>query len=379
MNKLISIVYRHQLFKVSEPFIVQQASSTEKFVPVYLGVRRYGLAPYGAISLTLEDNDAKKNKISRIWNLITRDPGEFIKKMSGIKPNIIHAHFGVEGVYALPIAEKLGVPLVTTFHGFDATTNLCSLLKSKSPSLINYAIFRRRLMRRGAMFLCVSEYIKNKVLDIGFPSEKVHVHYIGIDVGAIIPREAGDEKFVILHVARLVEKKGTEYLLRAFSKISDMFPDLILVIIGDGPLRSSLENLACSLGVVRKVIFKGAQSHEVVLSEMRSAALFVLPSVTARSGDAEGLGMVLLEAAALGVPLIGTRHGGIPEVVIDGETGYLVPERDVAALAEGIRRMLSSPAVRAQMGRAARAMVESKFDIRRQAAKLEILYETLLL
>ncbi|MCY1292452.1 D-inositol-3-phosphate glycosyltransferase [compost metagenome] len=377
MRNMISIIYRHQLFKISEPFIVQQAGSTKKFVPVYLGRKRYGPAPDGAMSLALDDHGVREGVVRRFWSLLTRDPGGFVRRLGDIRPALIHAHFGVEGVYALPIAEKLGIPLITTFHGFDATTNLYSLIKSGSPALVNYAIFRRKLIKRGAIFLCVSEYIRNKVIALGFPPDRTYVHYIGIDVDAIRPRECGEEKSILLHVARLVEKKGTQYLLRAFAQISENFPDVTLIIIGDGPLRSSLEELACSLGIAKQVVFKGAQSHDAVLSEMRRAALFVLPSVTAKTGDAEGLGMVLLEAAALGVPLIGTKHGGIPEVVVDGETGYLVPERDETALAERIRVMLSDPAARTKMGSAARKLVESRFDIRRQAIELESFYETL--
>lgn len=369
-----ALIFRHQLFKASEPFITQQAEQLTQFRPIYLGRSRFGDPPEGAQSFALEDAEKQRPFSRRIWQVLTRDPRPYMDLLSGQRPALIHAHFGVEGVYALPLARKLKVPLVTTFHGFDATTSTRALLSSGSPSWINYARFRKKLAEEGDLFLCVSNYIRQRVIELGFPEERTHVHYIGIDTQAVLPRSPDEEKPVVLHVARLVEKKGTEYLIRAFAEIAAQVPTAELVIVGEGPLRGSLEALARSLHIEQRTRFLGTQPHPQVISLMRKAAMLVLPSVTARSGDSEGLGMVLLEASARGIPLIGTRHGGIPEAIEDEKTGYLVPERNFVLLAERMHLLLNNPTLRQEMGREARRKCETHFDIREQTQKLESFY-----
>jgi glycosyltransferase involved in cell wall biosynthesis len=274
------------------------------------------------------------------------------------------------------VARRLGIPLVTTFHGFDATLSTVSLLRS--PAWANYPLFRGQLARRGDLFLCASSFIRDRVLAMGFPEARTRVHYIGVDCAAIRPRAPAEETRSILHVARLVEVKGTRHLIGAFARLAGRFPDVELTIVGDGPLNSSLQALAGSLGVGDRVHFLGARPYPDVLGLMRKAAMLVLPSVRAGDGRVEGLGMVLLEAAATGVPTIGSRIGGIPEGVIDGETGFLAPERDEAVLAERMATLLDNRELRLTMGARARALVEDRFDLRRQTALLEDHYDSVL-
>ncbi|HQU15604.1 MAG: glycosyl transferase [Chromatiales bacterium 21-64-14] len=370
------VVYRHNLFRISEPFITQQAGRLRRFKPLYLGRFRYGSAPPGTESLALEDLTGlgRFHRLAR--QVIARDPRSYLRLLSGRRPALIHAHFGIEGVYALPLAERLGVPLVTTFHGFDATLSSAAMLCS--PAWANYPLFRRRLARQGDLFLCVSSFIRDRVLAQGFPEERTHVHYIGIDTAAIQPREPGGEPLTILNVARLVQVKGTEYLIRAFAKLAPRTPPAELVIIGEGPLERRLRALARSLGVGETVRFLGALPHAEVMAWMGKAAIFVLPSVRTRTGRTEGGPMVLLEAAAAGVPAVGTRHGGIPEIITDGQSGYLVAERDSDELAARMGELLAHATQRAWMGRRARELVETRFDIHKQTERLEGFYDRVL-
>ncbi|MEJ2761136.1 MAG: glycosyltransferase [Gammaproteobacteria bacterium] len=370
------VVFRHNLFKISETFITQQAEQLQRFKPLYLGRVRFGPGPPGAESLALGDSPGPGSLPRLAWQMITRDPRPYSRLLGERRPALIHAHFGIEGVYALPLARRLGVPQVTTFHGFDATLSTGALLCS--PAWANYPLFRRRLARQGDLFLCASSFIRDRVLALGFPEKRTHVHYIGVNTGAIRPREAGEETPVILTVARLVEVKGTEYLIRAFARLAPHLPETGLVIIGEGPLKHRLQALARSLGVAARVRFLGAQSHDQVLAWMRKAAMFVLPSVRTRTGRSEGLGMVLLEAAASGVPIVGTRHGGIPEVIVDGQTGCLAAERDSEELAARMAELFADDTRRARMARQARALVETRFDIHRQTEKLEDFYDGIL-
>ena len=371
-------IYRHQLFKFSEPFITQQAGHLRKFDPTYLGRVRLGDAPADAASLTLDDLPSQRALQRRVWQVVTRDPRPFVELMGEYRPSLIHAHFGVEGVYALPLARVLGIPLVTTFHGFDATTSMRGLLRSGSPSWIRYAVSRKELARQGDLFLCVSEFIRERVLALGFPAERTRVHYIGVDTRAIKVRDRLAETPTVLHVARLVEVKGTEHLIRAFARIASRWPAASLVIIGAGPLRVHLEGLSTALGLDGRVHFHGALSHDEVMAWMQIAAMLVLPSVHTGTGATEGLGMVLVEAAATGVPVIGTLHGGIPEAIVDGRTGYLVAEKDRDSLSDRMERLLADPARRIEMGARARVMAEVRFDIHRQTEKLEELYRGVL-
>lgn len=369
-------VFRHNLFRISEPFIAGQAQHLRRYKPLFLGRMRFGRAPDGTESLALQDLPGRW-PLPRIgWQMITRNPRPYQRLLQGYRPSLIHAHFGIEGVYALPLAKRLGIPLVTTFHGFDATLADWALLGS--PAWAQYPLLRRTLARDGDLFVCASSFIRERLLTMGFPAARTHTLYIGVDCRSIRPRHPSEEAPVILHVARLAAVKGTQYLLRAFATVAQRYDGAQLVIIGDGPLKRSLRSLAASLGVQDRVRFLGALAHADVLAWMRKAAMLVLPGIRTATGRVEGLGLVLLEAAATGVPAIGSRLGGIPEGVMDGRTGYLVPERDPAALAARIGELLDDPAKRYRMGAEGRALVERCFDIERQTAKLETLYDGLL-
>ena len=366
-------IFRQNLFKLSEPFIVAQAGALTRYRPVYMGWLRWGSAPDGAQVLALRDRFGWP---TIGWQMVGGAPGPYLRLLGERKPALIHAHFGVEGVAALPLARRLGVPLVTSFHGFDATLSTTGLFVV--PNYTRYALLRGRLARQGDLFLCASGFIRDRLLALGFPAARTHVHYIGVDIAAITPRPTEEETATILHVARLVPVKGTETLLRAFALLPPRHRGARLEIIGGGPLRARLEKLAASLGVAGSVFFRGALLHAEVLAAMRRAAMLVLSSVQSDNGREEGLGMVMLEAAATGLPVIGSRSGGIPEGIIEGETGFLVPQRDAGALAAHITALLDDTALRQRMGAAARRMVTAKFDLARQTAALETLYDSLL-
>ena len=366
-------IFRNNLFRVSEPFITDQAAQLRRYRPVYVGRFRYGAAPEGARSLALGDPLRALSLPGIVLQMLTRSPDPFRRLLADDRPSLIHAHFGTDGVYALPLARRLNVPLITTFHGFDATLSRAALLSS--PAWFNYALFRAQLARQGDLFLCVSEFIRDRVLALGFPPARTHVHYTGVDCDAIQPRGANEATPIILHVARLVEMKGTQYLIQAFAGLAPRHPGARLVIIGDGPLRKSLHALARSLGVGHRIDFLGALAHDVVLMWLRVAAMLVLPSVHTKTGRVEGLGMVVLEAAATGVPVVASCVGGIAEAVVHEQTGLLVAERDVDGLCASIGRLLESPSDRRRMGALSRAYVEQRFDARRQGARLEDFYD----
>lgn len=271
--------------------------------------------------------------------------------------DIVHAHFGTSGVLGafLTAIGAISSPLVTTFYGHDITSHV----RSEGGGV--YA----DLFRRGARFLHISAYQRPKLLAIGCPPERTELHRIGVDLGRFSFAEralAPGAPVRLLTTARLVEKKGLEYSIRAVAKVAERHPNLHYKIVGDGKLREQLQALIAELGAGATIELCGWKSQDEVRALYAEANLFVLASVTAANGDEEGQGLVIQEAQAMGLPVICTRHNGFPEGLRDGESGVLVPERDVDALAEAIAGLIATPERWAAMGRAGRAHVEAHFD-----------------
>lgn len=365
------IIYRHQLFKTSEGFIFDQTRYLTRYHPIFAGRKIESQPPLTNLSIkTIQPC----TKLALGRHVILRDISALSKALHHEKSSLIHAHFGVEGLYALSLAKELNLPLITTFHGFDATTNRKGLFFSKKISWLHYLAFRSRLIKQGHLFIAVSNFIRDKLLDLHFPEKKILTHYIGVDTNLIKPSIESRNNREILHVARLVDVKGTKYLLKAFSIIQKLHPDVMLTIIGDGPLRRQLQQYAENLGISSFVQFLGALPHNDVIHHMQKASIFCLPSQATSTGNIEALGMVLLEASACAIPIVATDHGGIPEAVRNEETGFLVPERNANALAERLAYLLDNETLRINMGQAGRAYVEDHFDLKKQTQKLEIIY-----
>jgi colanic acid/amylovoran biosynthesis glycosyltransferase len=183
------------------------------------------------------------------------------------------------------------------------------------------------------------------------------------------------EPMRILTVGRLVEKKGVEYAIRAVAQARERGLEVHYDIVGDGPLRQALSSLIDELGVRQHVVLHGARDSRFIREAMSEAHLFMLTSVTAANGDQEGTPNSLIEAQATGLPVVSTRHSGIPEAVLDGKSGVLVAERDVAALTAVLLRLAAQPDVCREMGRKGRRHVEAQFDIRKLNRDMVGLYE----
>ena len=272
----------------------------------------------------------------------------------------IVAHFGHVGLDALRLraAGAIEGSLVTFFHGWDMGV---------FPPRRGARVYRR-LFAEGDLFLAVSRHWRERLIDLGCPRERTSVHRMGIDCrrfafAARTPAPDGVTRMV--SVARLVEKKGLAYALQAMARLVRQHPAIAYTIVGDGPLRPELEALAADLGLSRRVRFAGWRGPEEVRRILAAGQIFIAPSVTADNGDAEGVPVAMMEAMAVGLPVLGTVHSGIPELVADGVSGYLVPERDADALAAQLERLLSSPASWPVMGRAGRTRVEREFNIER--------------
>ena len=175
--------------------------------------------------------------------------------------------------------------------------------------------------------------------------------------------------FVYCLSALCADRKGVEDILRAFAQIANHHPQLELRFVGSGPLRSKLEQLARTWGLENRVSFAGFVRHEDLQSELSCAHIFCHPSRTLKNGDKEGIPGTIVEAMATGLPVVTTRHAGIPEMVRDGEDGFVVAERDVTAIAQALLTLAERPDLRALMGRKAARQVQQKADVVRLTAE----------
>lgn len=287
--------------------------------------------------------------------------------------DIVHCHFGTSGILGafLQSIGALDGNIITTFYGHD----ISSYVQTHGKTVYT------DVFRRSKMCIHISAYLKQKLIDIGCPAEKTELHRIGVDVErfAFKPRQLqADGPVRLMTTARLVEKKGLEYSIRAVAEVAKRHPNIKYRIVGDGRLRDSLQQLIDELGASDIIELVGWKSQDEVRALYDDSHIFVLASVTAANGDEEGQGLVLQEAQAIGLPVVCTRHNGFPEGIVDGKSGFLVPERDVEAMAEKIAWLVEHPERWAEMGQAGRQHVEEHFDNNRLNDQLVVLYEQVL-
>jgi glycosyltransferase involved in cell wall biosynthesis len=302
-----------------------------------------------------------------------------MRKFKAEGASLIHAHFGQDGILAWPYARKLNVPLVVTLHGHDVN------VRQECYRSGEYGFWQKRYPEQFAVlarqanvhFIVVSNAILQAAIDYGVPKDRVVVRYTGIDIRQFQPgpKPIVDRPGRILFVGRLDETKGCAYLIEAFQKIARCIPDAELVIIGDGPLRGALAALARKLDV--RVEFLGTVTQDVVKQHLKEARVFCLPSITRSNGSFESFGMVLLEAQACGVPVVTSARGGM-EGVVDGVTGFTIPEKDVGTLAGRISDILANDELASRMSDAGPRYVRQHFDIMRCTKKIEDLYDDIL-
>jgi colanic acid/amylovoran biosynthesis glycosyltransferase len=287
--------------------------------------------------------------------------------------DVCYCAFGMDAPHALRLRRvgALAGELAVAFRGADTT----KYVARRGPRV--YA----RTFREARLLLPVCDFLGRRLVQLGAPSDRVVVHRTGIDLGRWPyqerhPARAGGLRLV--SVGRLVEKKGIAQVLRALRLMVDRGIRADYRVFGDGPLREPLAALTVELGLAGQVTFHARQPQEAVRDGLARSDVLVAASVTAADGDEEGIPNVLKEAMASGMPVVGTRHAGIPELVEDGVSGWLVPERDVAALAAALARLAAEPERWGSMGRAGRAKVEREYDIHRLNDRFAELLKTLI-
>lgn len=291
---------------------------------------------------------------------------------------LIHAHFGYTGFSLLDVRRKVGLPMVTSFYGADV---------SQLPRDPAWRERYQRLFAEGHAFLAEGTAMRRALLALGCPPEKVVVHRLGIPLDAlpfVVRRPDASGIIKILIASTFREKKGIPYALRAIQRVHRRYPRLQVTLIGDsggkaGDAEEKREILALVEQLNPLVNWIGFQPYTVFQKLLLEHHIFLSPSVTARDGDSEGGAPVsIIEAGATGMPIVASTHADIPEVVVDGESAFLSPERDVDTLAEHLEHLVTQPQLWESMGRRGRAHVQRHHDVQAQAVHLENIYAALL-
>lgn len=274
---------------------------------------------------------------------------------------IVLAEYGPLGCRVAPLCERIGLPLFVHFHGYDASQRL---------RVGAYRRAYRRLVGKTAAFFAPSQYLADKLAYIGIPRDHLHVIPCGVEPEAFPFAARPPDGQRVLAVGRLVDKKAPHLLIAAFADLAMSRPDATLEIIGDGPLMDRCRGEVHVRGLTGRVVLHGARSHGFVKQRMRAATVFAQHSVTASNGDTEGLPVAILEAMMSGLPVVSTRHAGIPEAVLDGETGLLVSEGDIVGMGRALEALLADPRLVRRMGHAGHSRAIGHFTHASSIARL---------
>jgi glycosyltransferase involved in cell wall biosynthesis len=278
-----------------------------------------------------------------------------------MKIDVVLAEYGMTGAEIQDACRLAGVPLVAYFYGFEAWSK---------PVVEKYLPDYKRLFGNAAALVAVSASIATRLADWGAPREKIHEIVCGADVHRFQGADPARAEPHFVAVGRFVEKKAPYLTVLAFRDAVAVQPSARLSMVGDGPLLGPTRRLAATLGLGEKVVFHGIRTPEEIAELMRSARAFVQHSLTAEDGDKEGTPVAIVEAQAAGLAVVSTRHSGIPDVVVDGETGLLVDEGDAAAMGQMMARLALDPALAGRLGAAGRQRALALFSLEEHLRKL---------
>ncbi len=378
LRKINVVHYTDTYLPISETFIYNIIKNLKSVKPIVISTLVSNLDHF-PIDRLYTASSIKRFSWWWLVNLVQYhfgDRNEFFENMlyakhiiKTNKAKLIHAHFGPSGVKMLPIKRSLKIPIITTFYGYDMSS-----LPSQGKWKNDYI----KLFAEGELFLVEGCHMRKKLIGLGCPENKIKIMHIGVCLEKLKFKERSLKpgmKFIILFCGRFVEKKGLIYALNAVKNLKKKYHNFEFRLIGDGSDREVVEKFIIINNLESNVKLLGYQTHDVFVKQLEETHLLLQPSITAKDGDSEGgAPTVLLEAQASGVPVLSTLHADIPEVVKDGESGYLVPEKDSYSLSERMLYFLDNSDKWSQMGCAGRKHIEKNHDIKKQVKLLESFY-----
>lgn len=366
MRKKIAVL-NTVFFELSETFVYHQVCSANHVFNIILVGRElvnasvYPLAGVHFYPVRSRDNFFWRNLIKlkrRLGSEVLLHHAEATdirRILQEQKPDLVHVHFGHLAVRVLPIIKSLGIPMIVSFHGVDASKKIY-----RQPAYMHHL---PELLAYVTRAIIVSEHMKETLGMDEATERKVVMLPYSIDVHEFSASSScGGDVVRILHSGRLVGKKGVDDLIRVFSLLINDHARIHLDILGGGELEPSLKSLVAELGLSNYVTFYGRQPHSKVRELMDLADIFVLNSRVADDGDMEGLPVTLLEAMSMEKAIVTTRHAGIPYAITHEHDGLLVGERDNEQLRQSIKRLVADPSLRKKLGEAARQTVVKRFN-----------------
>ena len=297
------------------------------------------------------------------------------------EPSVIHAHWGPIGLYALPIAKELNKPLVTSFYGFDTTYKGVVDVMSLTTPLDKIDYWKRgyeKLFAEGDYFVTFGEQMRETVIALGCSPDKVEDVHSGVDVSdrEFTIKSMPEDGRVILYMAnRLVEKKGVRYVIEAMGMLKERYPNMVLRVIGDGPLKDELVQLAEQKGVAGNIEWLGMQPYDEFKAQFNKSHIFLTPSVKAKDGDEEGgINTTVIDALAYGTPTIASVESG-SQLIYHQKTGLLAEPGNSEHLAEQLEYLFTHPDVWAEYAQAGLKVIEEDFSQKKQTEKMEAVYD----
>lgn len=380
MSKRV-VIYQDGLLSYSETFIKQQALALNTWQPILLGHKylRRGL-DFSMLKseLLLPSNTSfLRRAVYMIYRWLNKADPAGITTLKNLNADLVHAHFGTSAIDIWPYVKALNLPMLVTLHGFDISiykewweSGKRGRRKRKYPQQLLQLAQEPKVH-----FLAVSSAIKERAIKFGIPADKITVSYIGVDTEAFIPGPTPilERKNRILYVGRLVEKKGASYLIEAFATVKKAIPDAELVIVGKGRMEEQLRNQVQQLNLT-DVTFAGALTSTQVKEQIDNCKIFCLPSITADSGDAEGLPISILEAQASGVFVVSSSSGGVGDNLFDRESCFIFEERNSNQLAKTLTEILNNPQNNLYVIEQQLKLISAKFQLKICAEKLEEIY-----
>jgi colanic acid/amylovoran biosynthesis glycosyltransferase len=378
-EKQVVALYLRHFLSLSETFVYRQLEGISSvFDPIVLTAFVHNPDLYPVDRLYAKPKGLAGRVYTRLQTTVGRrfsaiTPAQrhyWTARLVEHRARLVHAHFGHFGLDMLAIARALEIPLLVTFHGMDASW------------LLNDARYTRGLadLFDYAHVITISQDMARRLGPYGVKSSRLDVHYIGVPVDnfEFVERTPVADKFKrgepveFVQVSNFVEKKGHMFTVEAFGRHLEKYPDHILTLAGDGPLRGDIEALCAAKGITDRIRFTGRVIKTQVNELMRRADVFLHHSVTSANGDMEGIPTVIMEAMSTGLIVVSTFHSGIPELVDDGVDGYLVDERDVGSYVDVLGRLADcDPAMPSR----ARVKIENEFNMVIQNEKLRRIYK----
>ena len=356
--------------------IYRQISSLERVRPVVITQKRENADSFPFDPVYVVGKPAThffrrfwfRQLLKRPWQISRLELESLLRILERTGSRLLHIYFGHIGVHLLPLIRAWPHPVVVSFHGADV------LVEMDEPA---YRQATREMLRCVRRVFVRSESLQRAIIELGCDPEKIDLVRTGVPL-AEFPFQAralpGNGEWRLLQAGRLIEKKGVETSLRAFTIFAQRYPGARLVVAGEGPLLGYLQGLAGDLGIDAQVSFLGFVRQNPLRELLYQSHMFLHPSEMGRDGNQEGVPNSMLEAMASGLPVFATRHGGIPEAIENGVSGVLVAEKDHTALADALLNASDKPELLVRLGKAGSESVGNNFDQQTQLRQLEELY-----